>query len=101
MRLLANTLVNAAWTMSVVAVGLTAHPQSNGPSNDEIRRLLMQRSIASYSGNCPCPESRNSAGRRCGGNSAYSKPGGSRPLCYPSDVTDEMIRRHRESIPNL
>ena len=30
-------------------------------------------------------------GRRCGGNSAWSKGGGYSPLCYPSDVTQRMI----------
>jgi hypothetical protein len=27
---------------------------------------------------------------------AYSKPGGQRPLCYPSGVTAEMIAKYRE-----
>jgi len=36
-------------------------------------------------------------GRRCGGNSAYSKPGGASPLCYARDVTDEMVERYRKS----
>lgn len=84
-----------------MAIGAAAQsaPQTNAPSDDEIRRLLMQASIAAYNGQCPCPDSRNSDGERCGGNSAYSRGRGERPLCNPSDVTDAMIRRYRESLP--
>jgi hypothetical protein len=87
-------LLMAGWA-TLAAVGQTTATQ---PSDDDIRRLLMQQSVAVYSGSCPCPNSRNRGGARCGGNSAYSRPGGERPLCYPSDVTAEMIRRYRESL---
>ena len=65
-------------------------------TDDEIRRYLMAASIAAYSGSCPCPFSLNRAGRRCGGNSAYSRPGGSRPLCFEQDVTPEQIKAVRD-----
>lgn len=65
-------------------------------SDDAIRALLVRQSLASYSGNCPCPEHVDRAGRKCGKRSAYSKPGGESPLCYPSDVTSEMIARYRK-----
>lgn len=64
-------------------------------SDTEIRDLLIRESIATYPGNCPCPYSVNRAGRRCGATSAYSKPGGYSPLCYPTDVTQDMIDRFR------
>ena len=67
-------------------------------SDDEIRQMLIDASIAAYSGNCPCPYSRNRAGNRCGGNSAYSRPGGASPLCYPRDITDEQVRIARERL---
>jgi len=35
------------------------------------------------------------SGRRCGKRSAYSKPGGHAPLCYPKDISDAMLRRFR------
>ncbi len=53
--------------------------------------LLIRESIASYPGSCPCEYSTDRGGRRCGRRSAHSKPGGYSPLCYPSDVTKEMI----------
>jgi hypothetical protein len=65
------------------------------PTDDEIRRLLIERSIASYSGSCPCPYFVDRAGRRCGARSAYSKPGGESPLCFPEDVTAAMIAAYR------
>lgn len=66
-------------------------------TNSEIRKELIYQSISSYSGSCPCPYNltRNGNGSRCGGRSAYSRPGGYSPLCYPSDVTSSMILRYR------
>ena len=64
-----------------------------GPSRSEIVRQLMQNSLRSYSGSCPCPYNTDRAGRRCGARSAYSRPGGARPLCYESDVSEAMIAR--------
>lgn len=62
----------------------------------EVRDYLIRRSIRSYSGNCPCPYNVDRAGRRCGGRSAYSRPGGAAPLCYPSDVSAAAVRRARQ-----
>ena len=55
-------------------------------ANDQKVQRLIQESIASYPGKCACPYSVMSNGRKCGGRSAYSKPGGYSPLCYPKDV---------------
>ena len=64
-------------------------------SDAEIRAFLVELSIASYSGNCPCPNFTDRAGRKCGARSAYSRPGGATVLCYPSDVSAEEIRGAR------
>lgn len=45
---------------------------------------------------CACPDDRMRNGRRCGSRSAYSRPGGASPLCFPSDVTSEMIDEYRK-----
>lgn len=50
------------------------------------KRQMIRRSIASYSGSCPCPYSRARNGSSCGKRSAWSKPGGASPLCYLSDI---------------
>ena len=69
-------------------------------TDSEIRQAIIRESIASYSGSCPCPYSVDRGGRRCGGRSAYSRPGGASPLCYERDVTQKMVddyrARHRE-----
>ena len=61
----------AAWTVSA--------------SEQRVRQIINE-SIASYPGKCACPYSLMSNGRKCGKRSAYSKPGGYEPLCYPDDV---------------
>jgi hypothetical protein len=67
-------------------------------SDDQIAKQLIARSIANYSGNCPCPYNSARNGSNCGGRSAYSRHGGEQPLCYRSDVTDEMVREYRKQM---
>src|ERR1700730_10438306 len=45
---------------------------------------------------CACPDDTARNGSVCGGRSAYSRPGGAAPLCYPSDVTAAMIDSYRQ-----
>jgi hypothetical protein len=61
----------------------------------EIRDVIIKESLQSYPGNCPCPYNTMKNGRSCGGRSAYSKPGGRSPLCYPKDVSDQMVQAYR------
>jgi hypothetical protein len=67
------------------------------PTDAQVKQILIDESIAAYDGNCPCPYSRARNGSLCGRRSAYSRPGGAAPLCYPKDVTDDMVREYRES----
>ena len=64
-------------------------------SDAEVKQRIIRESIASYAGSCPCPYSRDRAGRSCGRRSAYSRPGGAAPICYPSDISAEEVRRAR------
>lgn len=68
-------------------------------SDAQIRQILIDESIAAYSGNCPCPYSTMRNGRTCGGRSAYSREGGEAPLCYAKDVTAEMVAAYRDANP--
>lgn len=61
----------------------------------DVRRRIIARSIAAYPGSCPCPYNVDRAGRRCGGRSAYSRPGGRAPLCFPGDVSAAMVAARR------
>jgi hypothetical protein len=78
---------------SVIATSSAAAPQSDA----EIRKAIIQASINSYSGSCPCPYNAMRNGAACGGRSAWSKPGGYAPKCYPSDVSKEEVEAHRRS----
>jgi len=65
-------------------------------SDAQIRKILIDESIAAYDGNCPCPYSRARNGSRCGSRSAYDREGGAAPLCFPADVTAEMVQAYRD-----
>lgn len=74
-------------------ISAPALAQSSADTRD--RQAMIAESIRNYSGNCPCPYNSDRAGRSCGERSAYSKPGGESPLCYPGDITDAMLERWR------
>lgn len=68
--------------------------------------LIIAGSIAAYKAlgkPCACPDDTMSNGRRCGGNSAYVRGGGAKPLCFATDVSPAMISAYRASkaIPPL
>jgi hypothetical protein len=65
-------------------------------SDAQIKAILIEDSIAGYSGNCPCPYSTARNGSRCGRRSAYSREGGAAPLCYSKDVSAEMVKDYRQ-----
>jgi hypothetical protein len=65
-------------------------------SDAQVKKLLIDESIAAYDGNCPCPYSRASNGSRCGKQSAYSREGGATPLCFAADVSAEMVEGYRQ-----
>ena len=83
----AGALLATAWVAQPAA--------AQRASDDAVRRLLIEESHAGYPGNCPCPYSRMRNGRPCGEHSAYSKPGGRSPLCYPREVTPGMVDDYR------
>lgn len=64
-------------------------------SDQQIKKILIEKSIGEYPGNCPCPYNTTRNGSRCGGRSAWSKKGGYAPLCYDGDVTDVMVKEYR------
>ena len=64
---------------------------------DQLKHAAVISSIETYrrarpTANCPCPYSVQSNGSKCGRN-AYCEAGGQKPLCYPEDVSDEMLVR--------
>jgi hypothetical protein len=64
-----------------------------------IAAIIIQASRDQYHAGgspCACPDDAMRNGRACGGRSAYSRPGGASPLCYPTDVTAAMIDAYRQ-----
>jgi len=59
--------------------------------------LLIKESLADYHSHapCACPYDRDRRGHQCGARSAWSRPGGYAPLCFPKDVTPEAIAAYR------
>jgi hypothetical protein len=81
---------------AIVLVGtliLSCQVVNSQPDELAVRQAMVDASIAAYSGNCPCPENRDRAGRRCGKRSAYSRPGGAAPHCYPDKIPAEEVAR--------
>jgi hypothetical protein len=85
------------------------NPPAARPSNENrttivltaatIAALIVAESRRAYYSTghpCACPDDRMRNGRACGGRSAYSRPGGAAPLCYPTDVSEVMIKAYRE-----
>src|ERR1700722_4099369 len=94
-RLLSALLFLIGLSFAMGSAGLSQTKKSS-KSDDEIKREIIKESIANYPGNCPCPYNADRAGRRCGGRSAYSRPGGASPICYPADVTAKMVADYRK-----
>ncbi len=63
--------------------------------DDEIRKILVEESVATYNGPCPCPYSYARNGSQCAGASAYSTATAPSLLCYAADVTRHMIQDYR------
>lgn len=64
-----------------------------------IAAIIVQASRDQYHAGgrpCACPDDTTRNGSSCGGRSAYSRPGGASPLCYPGDVTAAMIESYRQ-----
>jgi hypothetical protein len=94
-----------AWPCKAAAA-LSATAPSEAPkwqvltslSDSEIAKIIVEQSISKYHATghpCACPFDVASNGSRCGARSAYSRPGGSAPLCYVSDVTKTQIEAYR------
>lgn len=74
-----------------------ASPGLARESDAQIKQRIIQQSIDSYPGNCPCPYNSASNGSRCGRRSAYNRAGGYAPKCFASDVTAAEVAAYRAS----
>jgi hypothetical protein len=68
-------------------------------SDDRIRQRIMQESQAHYGGHCVCAyETHDASGRSCKGRHEVIKTD-PQPVCYPRQVTDEMVNDWRLKHP--
>ena len=81
--------------VAAAAAALVLGGTASAQTDAQVKQRLIRQSIAAYPGSCPCPYNFDRGGRRCGARSAYSRPGGHAPLCYPSDVTAAQVRAAR------
>ncbi len=83
----------------VVALSVSAAADARDALSDaQVRQAIIQQSVAAYHATgkpCACPYDQMRNGTSCGSRSAYSKPGGASPLCFPGDVSDAMVRQWR------
>lgn len=75
----------------------TTEAKSSKQTDDQIRQLIIEDSIASYPGVCACPFNSARNGSSCGRRSAWSKQGGYAPVCYKKEVSREMVDEWRKS----
>lgn len=73
---------------------LAAAAPAAAQRDEDIRKILVDDSIARFGGYCPCPYSYD-RGEQCGEKSAYSRR---TPYlyCYPSDVHWRDVEAYRE-----
>lgn len=75
----------------------TAGAKTSKQTDDQIRQLIIEDSIASYSGVCACHFNSARNGSCCGRRSAWSKQGGYAPVCYKKEVLKERVEEWRNS----
>src|ERR1700683_160844 len=93
---------------ALIALPTIACSQSLSLTDQQIADLIIKQSRDAYYATghpCACPDDAARNGSRCGLRSAYSRPGGAEPKCYPKDVTPQEIKewrdQHRGTTPPL
>ncbi|HMG47662.1 MAG TPA: hypothetical protein VK614_09410 [Allosphingosinicella sp.] len=79
------------------AIAGLAFSAASAQSDAQVKQQIIRQSLAAYPGPCPCPYSVMRNGRSCGGRSAYSRPGGYAPICYPADVSQAEVAAWRRA----
>ncbi|MGC0967735.1 hypothetical protein WKH73_12860 [Pantoea agglomerans] len=89
-------VVSLVMAISIFWVG-ASEAKTSKQSDDQIRQLIIEDSIASYPGVCACPFNAARNGSSCGRRSAWSKQGGYAPVCYKKEVSKEIVDDWRNS----
>lgn len=85
--------------LALLSIGFAASAKEQVPDaklvDEQVKQQIIQESIESYPGNCPCPYNLARNGSRCGKRSSWSRAGGYAPICYKEEITDEMVSEWR------
>jgi hypothetical protein len=89
--------------LTVLLIATAGSALAREPLTDaQVREAIIKESVAAYMATghpCACPYNLARNGSQCGGRSAYSRPGGAAPLCYPRDVSDGMVADWKRKHP--
>lgn len=84
--------------LAALLLGPAVTAARSGESDDALIAAIIAQSRAAYPGKCGCPDDVDRAGRSCGRRSAWSRAGGASLICYPQDITPEMLARYRRAL---
>ena len=87
-----------AFLVTALLLALPAISFGQTLSDQQITDRIIQDSRAAYYATghpCACPDDHARNGSLCGNRSAYSRPGGAEPKCYPKDVNKAEIDAYR------
>jgi hypothetical protein len=92
-------MTNTVHAMAIVCMlafidGIYAAPLTDAQIADQIIKASRTAYLATGHP-CACPYDHARNGSICGGRSAYSRPGGAEPKCYPKDVKPADIAGYR------
>ncbi|WP_205561995.1 hypothetical protein, partial [Pectobacterium versatile] len=59
--------------VALLCVSTPSMAKNSRISDEQIKEKIIQESISSYSGNCPCPYNSARNGSKCGKRSAWSR----------------------------
>lgn len=98
-KILRALLITGLLTFFPFLNTLAVNANSGGFTDKHVISRIIGDSISGFEGaTCPCPYHRALDGTFCGERSIwgpYKIPGKESPICYPSDVTQEMIMEYR------
>src|ERR1700692_942549 len=90
-----------ALAIGILALAIPGATGQPALTDQQIAATIVKESRDAYyrTGHpCACPEDLARNGSRCGGRSAYIRPGGAAPYCNPSDVPPTEIKAYRAQI---
>lgn len=90
MRSLYRTLI----TLSALLLAF-ASQEAGASADDRLRDQLIARSIAGYSGQCPCPYNTRRGGAACGDRSSYAQGNRRGLYCFRKDIPAAVLAQHR------